>query len=191
MTKFEMEAVSLSLGADRVRNHFGRSHVNQVRPCHSPAASDPSGGIMILSTRPGQVEHLVRAARCEAMRLWSGSTIQVAAPAPNPSQYAGCVASYNHQRRLGVKRRRVGHPTDFEGLCLKKVMATPGLGCCFAELVGIRHQIAEGGEMIAEGGASITVALRGLIFDPADSFLQGQSLARDFGFGKWWGRELA
>jgi hypothetical protein len=47
MTKLEMEAVSLFLGADRVCNHFVRSHVNQ-----HVTASDPSGGIIILSTRP-------------------------------------------------------------------------------------------------------------------------------------------
>ena len=58
-------------------------------------------------------------------------------------------------------------------------MATVSLDCCFAYVVGISHQIAECGD------TSITGALRGLSFDFAHGFFQRQSLARDFGFGKW------
>src|ERR1700690_2341191 len=59
-------------------------------------------------------------------------------------------------------------------------MTTLSFGGGFAWLVGISQQIAEC------SGASITGALHDLSFDPEHGFFQRQSLARDFGFGKWW-----
>ncbi len=58
-------------------------------------------------------------------------------------------------------------------------LAIPGSSASVAKSPNAGSTIAE------RGDTSITGALRGLSFDHAHGFFQGQPLVRYFGFGKW------